>query len=102
MPTAGDSYQDSYREGQDVDSQTPLLKGSIPKPTATSKRIALLFQNWWLWEIVSAGTAVLAVVVIIIILVIFDQSSLPDWPSVFTVRSSMRPGFQSTAEIVPR
>ena len=71
MPTAGDSYQDSYREGRDVDCQTPLLKGSVPKPTATSKRIALLFQNWWLWEIVSAGTAVLAVVVIIITPIFF-------------------------------
>lgn len=78
--------QDADPEERDADTQTPLLKRSLLTPATLSKRVALLFQNWWLWEIVSAITAILAIIVIIIILVIFDQSSLPDWPSVFTVR----------------
>lgn len=84
MPTSGSSHIDSH--AQDTDSQTPLLKGSIQKSATVARRISLLFQNWWLWEIMSATTAVLAIMVIVIILIVFDQSSLPDWPSVFTVR----------------
>ena len=85
MPTSGSSHIDDH--AQDTDSQTPLLKGSLPKSATVARRISLLFQNWWLWEIISATTAVLAIMVIVIILVVFDQSSLPDWPSVLTVRS---------------
>ena len=79
--------QGSHTNEQDANSQTPLLKRPLPKPATLLARITLLFQNWWLWEIISAITAVLAFTVIIVILAIFDQSSLPDWPSVFTVRS---------------
>lgn len=79
--------QGSHTNERDANSQTPLLKRPLPKPATLVARIILLFQNWWLWEIVSAITAVLAVTVIIIILVVYDQCSLPDWPSVFTVRS---------------
>ena len=79
--------QDSLTNEQNANSQTPLLKRPFPKPATLLARITLLFQNWWLWEIISAITAVLAITVIIVILAIFDQSSLPDWPSVFTVRS---------------
>ena len=72
----------------DADPQTPLLKRSPPPEcSSVSRRISSHFQNWWLWEIVSAGTAALSIIAIIIILVAFDQRSLPDWPSVFTVRS---------------
>lgn len=85
MPTSGSSHLDGH--AQDADSQTPLLKKSLNKSATVSKKVILLFQNWWLWEIVSAITAVLAIIVIIVILVVFNQSSLPDWPSVFTVRS---------------
>ena len=92
MSTAGgrdldDPNQDANLNERDVDSQTPLLRGSLATPISASKRLSLLFQNWWLWEILSAGTAVTAIAVITIILVAFDQSALPDWPSVFTVRS---------------
>ena len=92
MPISGSSHldgraQDANLDERDADSQTPLLKRSLAKPATVSKRVSLLFQNWWLWEIVSAVVAVLTIIVIIVILVIFDQSSLPDWPSVFTVRS---------------
>ena len=90
MSTAGGRDLDDPNanlDEQDVDSQTPLLRESLTTPISASKRLSLLFQNWWLWEILSAGTAVTAIAVITIILVAFDQSALPDWPSVFTVRS---------------
>lgn len=83
MPTSGSTHLDGPT--QDADSRTPLLKKSLHKSATVSKRVALLFQNWWLWEILSATTAVIAINVIVIILVCFDQSSLPDWPSAFTV-----------------
>ncbi len=93
MPASGSSHLDGHAQNadpdeRDADSQTPLLKRFVHKPPPTVlKRVSLLFQNWWMWEIVSAIVAVLAIVVIIVILVGFDQSSLPDWPSIFTVRS---------------
>ncbi len=92
MPASGSSHLDGHAQNadpdeRDADSRTPLLKRSVPKPPTALKEVSLLFQNWWMWEIVSAIVAVLAIVVIIVILVGFDQSSLPDWPSVFTVRS---------------
>ena len=92
MRTAGGScldghIQDANLDERDAHSQTPLLRGSATRSTSVLKRTCLFFQDWWLWELVSAGLAVLAVIVIINILVVFDQSSLPDWPSVFTVRS---------------
>lgn len=71
---------------QDVDSRTPLLKQSVPRPGSLSRKISLLLQDWWLWEILSALTALISSTAIIVILIIFDSSSLPDWPSVFTVR----------------
>ena len=71
---------------QDVDSRTPLLKQSFQKPPSLSHKLSLLLQDWWLWEILSALTALISSTVIIVILILFDSSSLPDWPSVFTVR----------------
>ena len=90
MPATGSSHLDGHAQNadpdeRDADSQTPLLKRIVLKPPTALKRVSLLFQNWWMWEIVSAIVAVLAIIVIIVILVGFDQSSLPDWPSVFTV-----------------
>lgn len=88
MSTSGRSQlNDPAQDQGDANPQTPLIKRSLPKPSNASEKIASLFQDWWMWEIVSATTAALAVVVIVVVLVIFDQSSLPDWPSVFTVRS---------------
>ena len=82
-----DSDQDANLDERDVNSQTPLLSESLNTAISASGNISLLFQNWWLWEILSAGTAITAIAVIIIILAVFNQSALPDWPSVFTVRS---------------
>lgn len=93
MPTAGGNDLDGHMQAVDLDeqdthSQLPLLGAYHKQPVTASPKLPLLFRDWWLWEIVSAGTASLAIVVIIIIFALFDQSSLPDWPSVFTVRST--------------
>ena len=85
ISTSGSSRLDGHT--QDADSRTPLLTKSLHMSATVSKRTALLFQNWWLCEILSAATAATAISGIIIILVIFDQSPLPDWPSIFTVGS---------------
>ena len=82
-----DPNQDANLDERDVDSHTPLLRKSLTTPISASKRLLLLFPNWWLWEILSASTAVTAIAAITIILVAFNQSALPDWPTVFTVRS---------------
>ena len=70
-----------------VNSSTPLLK-TKPSRHAFSllNRLSSLLEDWWLWEILGATTCVLALLIIIVILAIFDSRSLPDWPSVFTVR----------------
>ena len=76
-------------EGGDVvNSYTPLLNPitlSKKGVTASSNRLSLSFQDWFSWDLVSAFTASLSMVAIVIILAIFDGSSLPDWPSIFTV-----------------
>ena len=86
MPFSGSRRPDGRAE--EADAQTPLLRKSFQKSAAASTKLALLLQDWWLWEILSAITAVIATMVIIVILILFDRSSLPDWPSVFTVRST--------------
>lgn len=107
MPTASSNGRDGLIQEADLDEQDthsriPLLRASHNESIPASQKVPLLFRNWWLWEIVSAGTAFLAIVVIIIILAIFDQSSLPDWPSMFTVRSSDLLPHKFTAEILRR
>ena len=77
------------RIGRDYESadNIPLLNNNTTRrASSTANRLGSLFQDWWLWEVVGATTCVLALSVIIIILAVFDASSLPDWPSVFTVR----------------
>lgn len=69
----------------DVNAHTPLLTKSLPKSASLSRKISLLLQDWWLWEILSALVAILATTAIIVILVLFDGSSLPDWPNAITV-----------------
>ena len=91
MPTSGSCHLGSHAQAansdeRDADVQTSLLNKYTFQPATVSQRAALLFQDWWLWEIASALIAVLAITVIIVILVVFDQDSLPDWPALFTVR----------------
>ena len=65
---------------------TPLLQ----KPSAVSSSIAETvkdsFADWFSWEVLCAIIATLSYIAISAVLVIFDESSLPDWPSIFTVR----------------
>lgn len=72
----------------DAHPQTPLLSKSISKTAAIGEKTAVLLQDWWLWELASAVVASLATIAILLILLLYDGSSLPDWPSVFTVRIS--------------
>ncbi len=68
------------------DSSTPLLQRASSRHKFLGLKMADLLQDWWLWEICGAATAMLAILTIAVILVVYDSSSLPDWPSVFTVR----------------
>lgn len=88
MPSSnGEGRAPSSAENQaDAHSQTPLLSKSIPKPASIREKVAVLLQDWWLWELASAVVASLAFIAILLILLLYDGSSLPDWPSVFTVR----------------
>ncbi len=82
---ADEAAQDGSHYNRDVDSQTLLLQKELPKSASIARQVSLLLQDWWLWEILSAITAILATTAIIFVLVLYDRSSLPDWPSVFTV-----------------
>lgn len=77
----------NYESDGGANSSTPLLK-TKPSRRAFSilDRVSGLLQDWWLWELLGAITCVLALSIIIVILAIYDSRSLPDWPSVFTVR----------------
>ena len=79
---------EGIRLERNADSTTPLLKQASSQRCSVRPKIARLLGNWWLWEILGAAIALLAVLAIFIILMIYDSSSLPDWPSVFTVRRS--------------
>ncbi|KAL8760223.1 MAG: hypothetical protein Q9199_000246 [Rusavskia elegans] len=71
----------------DNNERTPLLKSASSQGTSLAQNAANLFANWWLWELIEACTSIIALAVIVIILFIYDGSSLPDWPSVFTINS---------------
>lgn len=73
----------------DNNERTPLLKSASSQGTSLAQNAASLFANWWLWELIEACTSIIALAVIVIILFIYDGSSLPDWPSVFTVRQCL-------------
>lgn len=94
------AYGNPQSDEHDADFRTPLLAKSLPRPASITQRIALLLQDWWLWELASASVAVLATTAIIVILVLYDGSSLPDWPSVFTVRRFTISNALSTAELL--
>lgn len=69
-----------------LDPRTPLLSSGPNKSrNSLSRELTGLFQDWWLWEVFGAITSVLALLVIVTILMIYNSSSLPDWPSIFTV-----------------
>jgi hypothetical protein len=73
-------------EEQPSNSRTPLLKSDDKQQSSFSGKISNLLQDWWLWELFALGTSLLSITIITVILFLYDSSSLPDWPSVFTVR----------------
>ncbi|KAL8675024.1 MAG: hypothetical protein Q9168_000619 [Polycauliona sp. 1 TL-2023] len=77
---AGNAEDDSHE-------RTPLLKQASSSGASVVQNAGNLLANWWLWELIEACTSILALAVIVIILFIYDGSSLPDWPSVFTINS---------------
>ncbi|KAL8785501.1 MAG: hypothetical protein Q9213_003327 [Squamulea squamosa] len=76
------------RNTEDGDNERlPLLKSASSQGSSFAQKTSGLLSNWWLWELIEACTSILALAVVVIILFIYDGSSLPDWPSVFTINS---------------
>ena len=72
--------------GRDEGEDSPLLPKDLGKwSSSLISKLGLSFQDWFSWELVSALVALVSVSAIIVVLAIFDNSSLPDWPSIFTV-----------------
>lgn len=82
-------YFNGAENGEDADDRIPLLQPTYDQGASCIHGVSGLLSDWWLWEILGAITSIIALVVIAILLFIYDSSSLPDWPSVFTVRSSI-------------
>lgn len=77
---------------RDTDGERiPLLNSASSQGVALAQRVGTLLSNWWLWELIEACTSIIALAVIVVILFVYDGSSLPDWPSVFTVRQCLHP-----------
>ncbi|KAI4112020.1 MAG: hypothetical protein LQ339_000027 [Xanthoria mediterranea] len=73
---------------RDTDGERiPLLNSASSQGVALAQRVGTLLSNWWLWELIEACTSIIALAVIVVILFVYDGSSLPDWPSVFTINS---------------
>ena len=70
----------------DNSERAPLLKAASSQGASLTQHTGSLLSNWWLWELLETCISTIALVVIVIILFVYDGSSLPDWPSVFTVR----------------
>lgn len=70
----------------DNSERVPLFKSASSQGASLTQQTGSLLLNWWLWELLEACISIIALVVIVIILFVYDGSSLPDWPSVFTVR----------------
>ena len=65
----------------------PLLTKHPIKRASSSlyHKWTILTQDWWLWELIAAATAVGAIAAIVIVLLMVDNSPRPDWPSLITV-----------------
>lgn len=91
-PIGSDSpteLQDSdIEEQQNADSRTPLLNADGPQQSSMAQNIGNLLQNWWLWEILASFLSLLSILSMVVILIVYDSSSLPDWPFVFNVRQN--------------
>ena len=93
-----DGSNNTGLEPQDADSRTPLLRGVRVRTRSLFHNIGQLLQNWWLWEIIGAFTSVLSLSIIFLILLLYDSSSLPDWPFIFNVRLCLGLNFDFVAE----
>ena len=81
MPASSADHDDGHGDN----ARTPLLKKASSHTNSLSREVSLLFQDWFMWELLSALLALLSLVAIVCVLVVYDSSSLPDWPSVITV-----------------
>lgn len=82
-----DPIQDSdIEERQHANSRTSLLNAAGQQSSSISQKTSNLLQDWWLWEILSSFVSLLSILSIVVILIVYDSSSLPDWPFVFNVR----------------
>lgn len=79
------AFNGDQGDGTDDNPQTPLLKNASSTSHSLSEWLALVFQDWFGWEIISALVALLSLAAIASVLAAYDSSSLPDWPSVITV-----------------
>lgn len=77
--------QDSDNEEQSTNYTTPLLKASDSQSSSILQSVGKLLQDWWLWEVIASLTSLLSITAITVILIIYNSSSLPDWPSFLTV-----------------
>ena len=82
----GNDHASGNAQPQDDDSRTPLLGAVTVQSRSMLDKISSLLQNWWLWEIVGAATSVVCISIILVILLLYNSSSLPDWPFIFNVR----------------
>lgn len=80
---------ENEEDEDDVGARVPLLKPAYYRGASCIHGVSGLLTDWWLWEILGAITCIIALAVIAVLLFVYDSSSLPDWPSVFTVRSSI-------------
>ena len=88
MPSVQNQRAANQAEADSDDNvHTPLLKSisSTSYPSSWTERVATSFQDWFSWDLLSAAVATVSIVAIIILLAVFDNSSLPDWPSIITV-----------------
>lgn len=84
MPLSRDGDSPAVENGDDA--RIPLLQPAVSQGASLAHNVASLLSDWWLWEIIGACTSIVALTIIAVLLFVFDGSSLPDWPSVFTVR----------------
>ena len=82
-----DGQRQEDEPGYEDAESSPLLQKTGQLKSDWSQRISQSFADWFAWEILSAAVAILSFVAIVIVLLKFDDSALPDWPSIFTINS---------------
>ena len=82
-----------------TDASVPLLGSVADKSVRTkiSDTWSLLTKDWWLWELIAATIAAVAMAAIAVVLVLVDDSPRPDWPHFVTVSFPPFFGFPFTS-----